>query len=337
MLIDCHAHHITKGMLNRDDHWGPFITNNGLKVGHWLLGTKTLKEASSDEKAAEIAWLERMTPEARLSGMDELGVDQLVLSVPSHLYMYWAGGFGTEYAHIVNDELAAYCDAAPDRLTYWGHANLADPGSAVKEIDRAVTQLGAKGLSAGGANFGGLQSDSPELFGVWEKVCELGVPVYVHGYNQSVTWGEHANDDRYDSTSIVGMCSDEALFFWNMVCGGVLDEFPDLTVYITHGGGFVPYQVNRFAETNLTMAPDSKNRRDVREYLPNFYFDLDIHSRAMRQAVVEDIGADRLLYGTNFGGADSHRSDLTEGLGMSDADRAKIRSENAISLLKLKV
>ena len=52
------------------------------------------------------------------------------------------------------------------------------------------------------------------------------------------------------------------------------------------------------------------------------------------RAVVEDIGADRLLYGTNFGGADSHEGDLTDGLGLSDADREKIRSGNTLELIK---
>jgi aminocarboxymuconate-semialdehyde decarboxylase len=161
------------------------------------------------------------------------------------------------------------------------------------------------------------------------------VPIFCHGYNQSVSWGEHAMDDRFDSTSIVGMCNDEARLFWFMINGGVIDRFPNLKVYITHGGGFVPYQVRRFHETNLTMAPDSVNKKPVLDYMPNFYFDLDIHSPAMRRAVATDIGADRLLYGTNFGGADSHEGDLTEDIGLSESDREKVRSGNAIKLLGL--
>ncbi|MOA11540.1 hypothetical protein D3C78_1314890 [compost metagenome] len=43
-----------------------------------------------------------------------------------------------------------------------------------------------------------------------------------------------------------------------------------------------------------------------------------------------------MLYGTNFGGAYDH-GDLTEGLGLSTHDRERIRSGNAIELLKLKV
>ena len=56
----------------------------------------------------------------------------------------------------------------------------------------------------------------------------------------------------------------------------------------------------------------------------------------MRRGVAEVVGVDRLLYGTNFGGAYDH-GDLTAGLGLSTDDRERIRSGNAIELLKLKV
>ena len=175
--------------------------------------------------------------------------------------------------------------------------------------------------------------DDERLFPVWEKLCELDVPLFCHGYNQSVTWGKNPPKDTYDTTSIVGMCSDEALMFWYMVNGGVFDRFPTLKLFITHGGGFVPFQVQRFKETNLTMAPDSKNQKHITEYMPNVYFDLDLHSRNMRQAMIDDFGVEQILYGTNFGGSDSHSRNLTEDLDLSEADREKIQSGNALKVL----
>jgi aminocarboxymuconate-semialdehyde decarboxylase len=329
MLINLHAHHLSKGMFDVDGHWGPFWTDGRLKVGKWILGTKRPDRAPSLDQLVDM-----MGGANRIARMDSRGVDRLVLSVPSHLFMYHAGEFGTRYARISNDELAAAVAEYPDRLAFWAHVPLGDPVAAVAELDRAVTELGAIGMSMGGANFGGREAFDPAFDPLWEKVCELGVPVFVHGYNQSVTWGDRAMDDPFDTTSILGMCSDEAKLFWYMVCGGVLDRFPDLRVYITHAGGFVPFQVGRFHETNLTMAPDSKNAKPVLEYMPNFYFDLDLHSPHMRKAIAAEIGVDRLLYGDNFGGADSHAPDLTEGIGLSDADREKIRSGNAIELVK---
>ena len=94
------------------------------------------------------------------------------------------------------------------------------------------------------------------------------------------------------------------------------------------------FQLGRLSELNANMAPDARNQRPLMDYMPNFYFDLDVHHPALRRGVAEVVGADRLLYGTNFGGAYDH-GDLTAGIGLSEADRAKIRSGNAIELLKL--
>ncbi|MNP46085.1 hypothetical protein D3C76_1400570 [compost metagenome] len=82
------------------------------------------------------------------------------------------------------------------------------------------------------------------------------------------------------------------------------------------------------------MAPDTRNQRPLLDYLQNFYFDLDVHAPGLRRGVAEVVGSERLLYGTNFGGAYDH-GDLTAGLGLSVADRERIRSGNAIELLKL--
>jgi aminocarboxymuconate-semialdehyde decarboxylase len=331
MLIDLHGHQLTRGMFNRDDDIGPAWENGTIRVGKWILGSKVQHGGTLDDILDQM-----MGHEPRLKAMDELGVDMLVVSLPSHLTNYWtAPDFNVAYAAAVNEELANYCSEKPERFKFWAHLPMQDPQASVKELDRAVTQLGAVGAGLGGANFGGLEFYSPEFFPLWEKLCELDVPVFVHGYNQSVTWGDRANDDPFDTTSIIGMCYDEARCFWYLVCGGVLDHFPQMKVYITHGGGYVPYQLGRFNETLKTMAPDSKNKKDADEYLGNFYFDPLVHSTAMRRAIADVIGVDQLLYGDNFGGADSIRFDLTQDLGLSDTDREKIRSGNAKQLLRL--
>lgn len=344
MLIDLHAHVGHPGFYNQHPHWGPFWEEGAdgeirLRVGHWVLslGQPERKQALRAGKAMKLAeWLERCgNPKFRLADMDAAGQDAQVLSVPSHCYMYWADpDFTIRYANKVNEVLAQYCSQGDSRLFFWAHAPLNSPKDCPAVIRRAVKELGAVGMSAGGSNFGGLEFDSPELFPVWETLCDLDLPIFVHGYNQSVTWGSKANDDRYETTAIVGMNYDETKCFWYLVCGGVLDRFPNLKVYITHAGGYVPYQLGRLEETakNLDV---THNKLPLRAYLKNFWFDPEIHEPGLRQAMVDLIGADRLLYGTNFGGSDAIRFDMTADLKISQEDKDKIRSANAIRLLHL--
>jgi hypothetical protein len=105
-------------------------------------------------------------------------------------------------------------------------------------------------------------------------------------------------------------------------------------VYITHGGGYVPYQLGRLAQTNKNLDV-VHNKKPLLEYLKNFWFDVELHEVRMRQALVDIIGADHVVYGSNFGGSDAVRHDLTEGLKFSDEDLQKIRWKNACALLHL--
>jgi predicted TIM-barrel fold metal-dependent hydrolase len=348
MLIDLHGHQPLFNVLNQHPHWGPFweFDEHGffhLRVGKWKLGMTSTKEHKGAVKSGVMKKMDTrtffeqtFTPERRIAQMDAAGVDKLVLSHPSHWYMYWTEPeFNVRYATLVNDELAKFCSARPDRLYYWAHLPMQDPTACVTELERAVRN-GARGGGIGGANFGGLELDDKRYYPLWEKACELGVPFFVHGFNQSGSWGDKADTEKYDVTAIVGMPYDETRCFWNLVCGGVLDDFPDLRVYITHAGGYVPYHLGRLVATNENLG-DKHNKRPVDAYLGNFYFDPLVHSAPMRRAITEIVGADRLLYGDNFGGMDSVREDLTAGIDLSVEDREKIRWKNAAALLKIKV
>jgi predicted TIM-barrel fold metal-dependent hydrolase len=345
MLIDLHAHVVHSGFYNLHPHWGPFFQQGEdgtirLKVGDWVLSLGQAEQRAA-VRAGTAPKLEdhfkRISdPRTRLLGMDAAGQDAQVVSIPSHCYMYWTEPeFAVRFANTANKVLAEYCAGGENRLFFWAHAPLSVPAACPELIRRAVREYGAVGISAGGANFGGLEFDSPELYPVWQTMCDLDLPIFVHGYNQSVTWGDKANTDRYETTSIVGMNYDEAKCFWNLTCGGVLDKFPDLKVYITHAGGFVPYQLGRLEETNKNLET-VYNKQPLGHYMrKNFWFDPEIHALPLRRAMVELVGADNLLYGTNFGGSDAIRFDMTDGLEICDADKDKIRFANAVKLLHL--
>ena len=346
MLIDLHAHLPHPGFLETDPEWGPFYETmpDGdvqLRVGKWRLQLATPERKAAIKagtlESREETLLKRSNPKIRLSQMDTAGQDVQVLSLPSHYSLYWADAkICTRYARTVNDVMVQYCAGDPRRLKFWAHAPLQDPPAAAAELERAVRELGAVGLGMGGANFGGLDVHDEAMEVLWRKCVELDVPLFVHGFNQSATWGDDWVKEKFDYTAILGMLYDESRLFWNFINGGVLDRVPDLKIYITHGGGFVPYQLGRLDMTNQVLR-DAENACPLRSYLPNFYFDPLIHELPMRQAVVDVIGADRLLYGSNFGGSDAIREDLTDALKLSPEDLEKIRWKNAAALLKLDI
>ncbi len=348
MLIDLHAHTFTPKILGGAGEYGPTFTydtegNHHLQIGNWEMHMSTpalRKRAEAGEKLdPDELFAESSNPANRIKAMDANGFDILVMSLPFHSTMYFLDNApAVQFARTVNDELAGQVAQYPDRLRFWAHLPLQDIPASVAEAERAVNQLGALGFSMGGSNLAGREADDPELYPVWEKAVELGVPIFVHGHTHVERFGAIGTEpipDNYERTSAVGFCHDETMFFYSMICGGVLDRYPDLRVYITHGGGFVPFQLGRLDQIAYTVN-DRKNKKPFLDYVGNFYFDLAIESEHMRRAIVAEVGADRLLYGSNFGGSDGiWQLDLTADIGLDEAGVEQVRSGNAKSLLRI--
>src|ERR1700740_1367966 len=97
MLIALHAHAPLPRYYNQHPHWGPFFEKHPdghirLRVGEWILtlGSPERRADVAAGKTMEVAEFQAKwnDPAHRLAGMDALGQDAQVLSVPSHCYMY---------------------------------------------------------------------------------------------------------------------------------------------------------------------------------------------------------------------------------------------------------
>ena len=335
MLIELHSHHMTPKMFEVDDPRAPHWKGREMVIGSWVLRQKKfpeMQQIAADEPGSKI--FERMDHEFRREMMAGLGIDVVVVSNTPLTYYYWAGDFGVRYATIVNDELARWCAEDPSTFLWWAQLPMHDPPAAAKELERAVG-LGAVGFMSGGAELGGRDLHDPEMDVLWAKMAELDVPMFVHGAPLACEWQDPSRPDPFDTTIALGYMYDESRAFWHLVCGGVLDRFPTLKVYLTHAGGFIPYHLERVAMLDQTLAPDAVNERPVIEYMRNFWFDPMIHNDGMRRALVDIIGVDRMIYGSNMGGSDQIAFDLTDRIGLTDAEREQIKSKNAIELLNL--
>ncbi|MGH8948753.1 MAG: amidohydrolase family protein, partial [Acidimicrobiia bacterium] len=120
-------------------------------------------------------------PAARIGDMDRMGVDVQGLATFVSEYNYWApAGLAAESARIQNDNLASVVAANPDRFVALGATvPLQDVDLAVAEMDRAVDDLGFKGLQIGGT-VDWRNLDEPGFRPFWAAVEAKGVPVILH-------------------------------------------------------------------------------------------------------------------------------------------------------------
>jgi aminocarboxymuconate-semialdehyde decarboxylase len=271
--------------------------------------------------------------------MDEKGIDMIGVTISPLFYLY-AGepDIATPFALAQNDALARYCAAAPSRLFFMPTLPLQDMDASLEEVARAVTELGGKAINIGAHNVAGRELDDEYFYPLWGKCEELDIPVMLHPEPSGFIQGARA---LTAAEYLLDYCYQDTLAPLTMMVGGVFDHFPRLKVYCTHGGGFLPFQWRRFEiftedKIGSGRMGTIKMKKALRDYLPNLYLDLLIHDLPARQLAIDLVGADNVIVGDNFDGADSADGfQFVEELCLSKNDEAKIMGENAKQLLKL--
>ena len=80
-----------------------------------------------------------------------------------------------------------------------------------------------------------------------------------------------------------------------------MDACPDLRICLCHGGGYTCYgigrmdrgwQVRQEARTHITQPPS--------KYLDKFYYDCLTHSEEALRYLIDSVGIDRVVFGTDW-------------------------------------
>ena len=270
-------------------------------------------------------------PASRIEGMDRMGIDIQGLSTFVSEYFYWAPARnGAESARIQNDNLAAAAAAYPDRFVALGATvPLQDVDLAIAEMDRAVDQLGFKGLQIGGT-VDGANLDEPRFRPFWAAVEAKGIPVILHpnGYPESQRLGD------YFLVNCIGNPLETMVAATRLIFSGLFEEHPGIKLVLAHGGGYLPFYASR-ADHTWKVRPETRSRipdHPPSHYLRMLHFDTVVYQPRYLRHLVEVVGVDHVLLGTDYPFDMSETDPLaliaaTEGL--SAADRAAIRSGNA--------
>ncbi len=204
-----------------------------------------LASFSAPSVAANQAQLRRVWPqltsvERRLADLDAIGVDvQLVGPMPMH--RYWAEpALAGKLTTVINEAVATHCAAGAGRLYGLGTLPLQHPDLAVRELERAITDLGLKGVSVS-TNVDGRELADRAFEPVWEAAAGLGAVVFVHPWGCSLgpRLGAHFLGNTF------GQPAETALALSHLVFAGTLDRHPGLRLLAAHGGGFLPTYIGR--------------------------------------------------------------------------------------------
>ncbi len=237
------------------------------------------------------------TPQERIADMNSLGVDVQVLSTNASFYNYdMDASVVAAMARDCNDYVAQLTKDHPDRFSGFATLPMQDVAASVAELERSMN-LGLKGAMIGD-QVNGKTFDEPEFMPLWKSAEASGAVMLIHqGGNTIVS----PRSGRYHLPNTIGNLADRAVTFASFVFGGVMDACPDLRVCLCHGGGYTCYgigrmdrgwQVRREARVHITQPPS--------KYLDKFYYDCLTHSEEALRYLIDSVGIDRVVFGTDW-------------------------------------
>jgi aminocarboxymuconate-semialdehyde decarboxylase len=267
---------------------------------------------------------------ARLDAMDAAGHDRHVLSPVPPLLCDWAGlERGTEWAIAINDGLAEVAAANPDRFSALGTIPVAHPDQSIKVMERAKAS-GLAGIEVATTAMD-LEFDAPGPRQLFTAAAELGLIVFVHPLILGPTprW-----TDRISSMPVnfgLGMTTDTAITAARLLFGGVLKEAAGLRICLAHGGGTFTWALARLA----LRWNDEEQGMPLARALESVYVDSVVYQAPNLRYLVDTLGADHVVFGTDFPlpvHADPAGAIID---GLDDAAAAQVRGGTASALLGL--
>jgi aminocarboxymuconate-semialdehyde decarboxylase len=272
---------------------------------------------------------------ARLEQMDRDGIDVSLVSIVPSLFLYWTDPVETErVSRIINDAGAALAAGSGGRLHALATVPMNDPIAAAAELRRAREELGMTGVEIG-TSVGDVTLDDPSLEPFFAAAEALGMPVMLHPYMSMISPPGPAVQG-FHLANVVGNPLETFIAASRLIVGGVLDRHPALRVLLVHAGGAFPYQLGRLQHAYEARAETREvARRDPTSYLGSFLFDTVIFDRQALRFLIERVGAERVLFGTDipFDMADVSGRDLATDLDAQTAEA--VLAGNALQVFGL--
>lgn len=272
--------------------------------------------------------------EIRRRMCEETGLDVQVYSMTTPGVHVETPAAAVRLAEMVNDEFAEGVARHRGRFAAMATLPLNDPAASVRELERAVRQLGLPGAMLF-SNVNGVALADERFWPIYEAANEMEAVLHIHPTHPV---GVEAMQD-YWLMPLVGFLLDTTLAAAHLVFAGVPERYPRIRWVLGHLGGAIPYMAERL-DRGYRAFPECRARipRPPSEYLKQFYFDTVNFDPAALRLAVDFAGADHILAGSDYAHRIGSPQLMLEALGrleVTPAERAAILGGNAVRLYRL--
>lgn len=317
---------------------------------------RTIREKGSNmqRRVSEIPSLVDL--DLRFRMMDEFGDYAQVISLPSPpLEALGDPRASPELAQIANDGLAEMVEKHPQRFPGFVAAlPMNNPDASVKEMQRAIKELGATGVQIY-TNVNGRPLDEAAFLPVFEKMAEFNLPIWVHP-TRGAAFADYITErkSKFELWWVFGWPYETSIFMARIVFAGYFDRWPNLKIITHHMGGMVPFFSGRTGpgldqlgtrteDEDLTVHLRRLKKRP-QDYFKMFYADTaTFGSRPAIECGLSFFGVEQTLFASDSPfdpekGPGYIRETIRgiDELTVTSDDRKKIYEDNARKLLRLR-
>ena len=256
-------------------------------------------------------------------------------------------------AGLANDGLAELVKNHPDRfIGFVAALPMNNIDESLKELDRAVSQLGARGFQTY-TNVAGKPLDAPEFLPLFEEAARRDLPIWMHPA-RGANFPDYLSESKslYEIWWTFGWPYETSAAMSRMVFSGLLDRLPDLKIITHHMGGMIPYFEGRVgygwdqlgtrtSDVDYVALLHSMKKRPI-DYFRLFYADTALFGALpATRCGLDFFGVDHAVFASDVpfepapGLYIRETIRCIEGLGLTADEKDRIYCRNAQKLLKL--
>jgi predicted TIM-barrel fold metal-dependent hydrolase len=282
-----------------------------------------LKAVGADALGGFAKW----TPEKALEDMDAAGVTVAMASIPPH----FDASVVDRLAHDCNEYAARLSQDHRGRFGVFAMLPMPHIDATLREIAYAYDNLKVDGVGFY-TNYGDKWLGDPAFNPIFEELNRRKAVVFTHPITANCCKdliagiGDGAIEWQTDTTRAIAQ----------LIFGGSQERYPNVRIIFSHGGGTMPFLVERF--TGMAKSPKFAARfpQGFAGAAAKFYYDTaQVSNPPAMSALTKAVPISQIVFGTDYParGLAEHVKGLKECGVVSAEDLKLIERENALALL----